>query len=170
MIREKTLTGKKNVSSRTGYHTGKRPQKAWEDPHQFDGRPLEYILLFNKIRDSKTFAEALRIVLEEYAGITQAELSRKTGISVKTIEGYLAGRNKPDEYRNLYAISIAINLKPTLLKELIGFAGLDTIYMRGTAGIYQAIFEVSSGLSLEEVNNLCRVSNVPMLFDLSVDI
>lgn len=48
------------------------------------------------------------------AGMTQAELSRKTGLSEPTIYGYRKGQYKPKD-KQLYLISVALDVSPSWL-------------------------------------------------------
>ena len=48
------------------------------------------------------------------AGMTQADLSRKTGLAEPTIYGYRKGQYKPKD-KQLYLISVALNVSPSWL-------------------------------------------------------
>lgn len=129
----------------------------------------EFREVLERIRNSESFADKLRLVIYEYKKTTQTKLAKESSISPKTIESYLQGNAHKTDYRNIFAIAITLDLPHVILRELVLSVWLDATFSNRVAEEYYIIYVMHTGRTHQEMNLECRKRGVPELFDELID-
>ena len=142
-----------------------KSKKPWTAKHEYMSNPDKYKEIVDKVKNSDTFGAALKVIVSQYEKISQAELSKQTGIPLSTIESYFSEKTKPSGYRNIYAIAIVLDIQPWLLEILMIKLDkrMDSETKEGS--VYRSIYDIHVGMTIKAMNEYCQRKGVEKLFD-----